>query len=287
MRIDGKGIAQHILAKLTGDVATLRDKGIIPTLSVILVGNDSASLSYIRQKEKACQTITATLALTTKPDSITREELAELIATCNINHSIHGVIVQRPVPTSVGDVKNTIAGVNPQKDVDGFVPNSKFDPPVARAVVKILEQCYKQKNKDAQSDVDSFVDWLKEQKIGIVGRGETAGKPIDNLLQKLNCTTSVIHSKTTSPYEILIKSDIIISCVGKESVITNKNIKKGVILLSVGIWRDSEGKLQGDYEEDEVRDIASFYTPTPGGVGPVNVACLMENLVNAAKKSYS
>ena len=122
------------------------------------------------------------------------------------------------------------------------------------------------------------------RKIVVIGRGETAGKPIAEALIKRGYDISVVHSQTPNPDEIIKTADIVISCVGRPHVVRRHNIKKETILISVGLSRDSEGKLHGDYEEDEIEDIASFYTPTPGGVGPVNVACLMANLVKAASK---
>jgi len=128
--------------------------------------------------------------------------------------------------------------------------------------------------------------WLKKQRIVVIGRGETGGRPIFDYLVKQGCSVSVVHSQTPEKEKLnrLTEANIIISCVGKKGIVQSSDIKKGVILLSVGIFRDSQGKPHGDYEEDEIKNIASFYTPTPGGVGPINVACLMENLVFSASK---
>ena len=151
------------------------------------------------------------------------------------------------------------------------------------AVEKILHHTYTSMKQLNNSTIEQYMLWLKEQSIVIIGRGETAGKPIAEYLIQQGCHVSIIHSQTTDKEKQhqILHADIIISCVGKERVITKKNIKQGATLISVGIWRDSEGKLHGDYEEDEIKDITSFYTPTPGGVGPVNVASLLENLVTA------
>ncbi len=130
----------------------------------------------------------------------------------------------------------------------------------------------------------TFVDWLRSQRVIIVGRGETAGKPIAAAFAAKHCATLVIHSQTPDPKKIMKSADILISCVGKERVVTRDAVKPGAVLLSVGLWRTPEGKVKGDYEEEEIKDIAGYYTPTPGGVGPVNIACLMQNLVRAAQK---
>lgn len=252
MKINGRAIAEGLLQKLTADVARLKISGITPTLAVIQIGDNPASLAYIKQKQIAAEKIGAKVIVSNTLLDVTR---------FNEDPYIHGLIVQRPVPIGAGEHT-----VTPKKDVDGFEENSPFDVPVAIAVYKILQSIK--------------ADFSK--KFVVIGRGETAGKPILHYLEKLHCTTSLIHSKTPNSKEIMKHADVIISCVGKERVVTRESIKSDAILISVGIWRDSEGKLRGDYNEEEILDIASFYTPTPGGVGPVNVACLMQNLVKAS-----
>lgn len=245
MRIDGKQIADQILESLAAEIKKLAQP---PTLAIIQIGDDPASAAYIRQKQKAAERIGIQIVIshTLSDVSIFNNEL-----------SIHGVIIQRPVPGN-----DPIPAMIRAKDVDGFLPNSPFTVPVALAVEKLLES--------------TKIDFTKKN-IVVIGRGETAGKPIHEYFT----TSTVIHSQTLNPEEILKNADIIISCVGKKRVIIKDSIKPGVILISVGIWRDTMGKLHGDYEESEILDIASFYTPTPGGVGPVNVACLMQNVVKA------
>jgi methylenetetrahydrofolate dehydrogenase (NADP+)/methenyltetrahydrofolate cyclohydrolase len=157
------------------------------------------------------------------------------------------------------------------KDVDGFLPNSPFNVPVALSVGEIL-----------QSVDPNFPQSAKDKKIVVIGRGETAGGPIYQYLVKVGLSPEVVHSKTTNPDEIIKNADIVISCVGKKDVITAANTKPGATLVSVGIWRDENGKLHGDYDVSAIASIAQHYTPTPGGVGPVNVACLMQNLIAAA-----
>ena len=269
MKIDGKGIASNILQTLADKVTFLKQKGIIPTLAVILVGDDPASLAYIKQKQKAADTIGATVVFSHQSSDIRPEKLQEIITIFNSDKNIHGVIIQRPVPLK--NIHPILHSVFLSKDVDGFLPNSPFAVPVALAVEEIL------KNAKCQMPNAKFV---------IIGRGETAGKPIADYLIKLGCAPTVIHSHTPNPKELMKTADIIISCVGKERIVTSDDIKKGAILISVGIWRDTEGKLYGDYDEKDIEHIASFYTPTPKGVGPVNVACLMQNLVIAANNSH-
>lgn len=301
MKIDGRAIANTILENLKTEVTKLKKRGVTPTLAVILVGDNPASLSYIKQKQKAAETIGAKLILDQKPFFLSLKDIKVLINKYNNDPTIHGLIVQRPLPKELGDTTDALSTISPQKDVDGFLPNSPYTPPVALAVLSILELIYHQQvesrnnitmkqfnnsmngeNKPATKD---FPEWLRSQCITVLGRGETAGKPIADSLSSLHCTTWIIHSKTPNPYDSMRKADIVVSCVGKERVVTKDTLKPGAMLIGVGLWRDSQEKLHGDYEEDEIRDVASYYTPTPGGVGPVNVACLMQNLVQAAQSS--
>lgn len=270
MLIDGKAIADTILTTLTKDVETLKDSGINPTLAVILVGDDPASLTYIKQKQKAADAIGANVVFSHLPaqagqsSDIRPEKLQEIITTFNSDKNIHGVIIQRPV--SLKNINPILHSVLLSKDVDGFLPNSPYNVPVALAVHEILKFIH--------------IDFHNKHVV-VIGRGETAGKPIATHFTKLGCNPTVIHSTTPNTKELMKSADIIVSCVGKERVVTSDDIKQGVILISVGIWRDSEGKLHGDYDETDIQNKASYYTPTPKGVGPVNVACLMQNLVKA------
>ena len=260
MRIDGKALADAILSDLTNQVTLLKQKGVTPTLAVILVGDNPESLSYIRQKQKATEKIGGRFIFERLPKTALFKEVAARVEMYNRDTSVHGLIVQRPLPAGLS------AAVHQKKDIDGFMPNSLFDVPVAMAVFTILNH---------------IGITIKNKKVVIVGRGETAGKPIAAAFAKQQCATSIITSKTSNPIEIMKTADIIISCVGKRGIITADAVKPGIILISVGLTRGEDGKLHGDYEENDIKDIASFYTPTPGGVGPLNIASLMQNLVKA------
>jgi len=286
MRLDGKALADEIMGDLTKSVETLKKHGVTPTLAVILVGSDPGSLSYIRQKQKAAERIGAKVIVEQFPETVTPEKLESAIAHYNNDSEVHGLIVQRPIPTFVGEVGDILNTVAPAKDVDGFIQHSPFEVPVAEAVIIILERIH-ENLKDAGLMTTEFKTWLNSQTIAIVGRGETAGKPVASTLAKYDCATSIIHSKTPNPASILKNSTIIISCVGKEHIINSKNIRPGVILLSIGLSRGKDGKMHGDYDEENIQHTASFFTPTPGGVGPVNIACLMKNLVDATVLSGS
>lgn len=281
-RIDGKEIAEVIIVKLKKRVVMLTASKINPTLVVILVGDNPASLSYIKQKQRAADRIGIKVILEQHEVKSPRSPklLRTLIKKYNSDSAVHGIIVQRPLPDEMGDQSAILNTINPAKDVDGFVPGSAFEVPVSTAVVKILQYA----KLDKFDQLDQFVQFLKSRKIVVIGRGETAGAPIARLLtNKYGCQPEVVHSRTPNPDEVINTADIVISCVGKARVLHTGNVKPGSILISVGIWRDNEGKLHGDYEEDEIAGLASAYTPTPGGVGPVNVACLMENVLLAAQ----
>lgn len=266
MRIDGTAIARRILEEL-------KKKSIAPTLAIIQVGDDPASTAYIRQKQNAAAAIGATLI----HDRVPAERLNRAIERYNNDASIHGIIVQRPLPTGI-----RAAAVLPEKDVDGLLPHSPYDAPVAAAVLTILRFAFSQRGEGGTPD--KFDQWMRRHTIAVIGRGETAGKPIANGLTNRGYKVTVVHSKTKNPEGIIRGADIVISCVGKPNIVRRKFLKPGVGLVGVGIWRDGAGKLHGDYEEEDIQDIASFYTPTPGGVGPVTVACLMQNLAKAAEK---
>lgn len=259
MRIDGKTIAEGILSDLTKQVKTL---GTTPTLAVILVGDNAESLAYIRQKQKATEKIGGRFIFEQLPAIALSKELSARVEMYNNDPSVHGLIVQRPFPAGLS------AAVRPNKDIDGFMPGSPYEVPIARAIFTLLK------------DVD-----IKNKNIVIVGRGETAGKPIAEAFAKKQCATSLITRKTPHPKEIMESADVIISCVGKKEIVPAAALKQGVFLISVGIWREEDGTLHGDYEEKDIKDIASYYTPTPGGVGPLNIACLMQNLVKAAQNT--
>ncbi|MDO8686623.1 MAG: bifunctional 5,10-methylenetetrahydrofolate dehydrogenase/5,10-methenyltetrahydrofolate cyclohydrolase [Candidatus Berkelbacteria bacterium] len=313
MKIDGKQIAQKILDDLKKQTEELKKKNITPHLAIILVGDDPASVAYVNQKKIKAEKIGAKTTIYNLESRIQNSELIELIEKLNSDKNIHGIIVQQPLPQQI-DTKKITQAVNPKKDVDGFNSASRFEMPITMAVLKILEEIYKTKSeaRSTKSETSSknqnlndknvsnlensnfeivssfdirysnFISWLKTNNIAIIGKGETGGKPIANTLQKTGIKPIVIDTKTLNPELSTKAADIIISAVGKANVLRPEMIKKGVVLISIGISRGESAKLTGDYDQSEVENIASFYTPTPGGVGPVNVAMLLKNLIIAA-----
>lgn len=298
MVIDGKKIASIIYDDLKKRALLLKQQGVTPHLIVILIGNDPASVAYVNQKKKWSEEIGILFSLVHYNQSIAKEELLQAIHHVNQDSSVHGIIIQRPIPQQI-DQDQLLQIIDPQKDVDGFHPTSPFEVPVAQAVWKILEEIYKetkgpQGTKDPNEEISPgtfgpfissgpFLEWLHSKNIVVVGKGETAGKPVIDFLKKQNLSTRIIDSKTENPELIMQSADILISAVGKPGIISANNLKQGAILIGVGITKDGEESLQGDYNEEEIKNIVSFYTPTPGGVGPVNVAYLLTNLIKAAE----
>ncbi len=280
MIIDGRGIAKHILTSLTFRVKSLQETyDIQPHLAVIRVGEDPAITSYINQKDKMAKEIGAIVSVYNFPIAVKEEALKECIAFLQEKGSVHGLILQLPVPKHI-DYEKLILDIHPDKDVDGFRPNSQFVIPVAQAALKVLEIPMIQ---ETLTTGDSFNEWLRSKKIVVMGKGKTGGQPITKLLKERGVDVQTVDSSTTHVTDFTKAADIIISAVGKPKILTSDMIKKGAILVGVGMSMNDDGKFVGDYDEVDIQDKAEWYTPIPGGVGPVNVACLMENLVIAAE----
>ncbi len=281
MRIDGTEIAEKIFEELKNRVGELKKRNIVPQLAVILVGANPASIAYVTLKQRKGEAIGAKATLIKYETDVTTEELVKKVKELNDDPTVHGILIQRPLPPQI-DVEKLELLTNPEKDVDGFHPDSPYTLPLPLAVVKILEEVHNLKKINV-----GFSDWLHSQNIIVLGKGLTGGGPIIKLLNKLGSTPTVIDSKTQNPNELMKNADIIIASVGRENMVKPENIKKGAILVGVGILRGEDGKLKGDYDPEKIKDIAGYYTPTPGGVGPVNVAMLMVNLLDAAQKQSS
>lgn len=317
MRLSGKDIAEKIYQTLQRRVLKLKEKQITPHLVVFLIGENPASVAYVNQKEKKGTEIGCKITVLRLPETITTEELEKKVKLLNDDPFVHAILIQRPVPTHI-DIDKLEMLTNPEKDIDGFHPDSPYAFPIPLAVIKILEEVYTITTKDgvagvgdpierlegvkpgsgqypakrlkpsdggnARQDPTEFEEWLQSKNIVIIGKGPTGGGPIIKYLKDLKLTPTIIDSRTENPKEILKQADIVISAVGRENTIKSEDLKQGAILIGVGILRGEDGKLHGDYDEQDVDKIASYYTPTPGGVGPVNVAMLMSNLLTATEK---
>lgn len=281
MLLDGRTVANYILAQLIVRVDALAEEGIMPHLAVIQVGENPETTSYVAQKEKKAKEIGAIVSVYKHPENISQEKLQETIDFLQKNTDIHGIILQLPIPKNLNELE-LINSIDPNKDVDGFTSNSPFIVPIAQAIMKLLEVPMM---KETATTGDSFNEWLLSKNIVVMGKGSTGGKPIIDELEERGADVHVVDSQTPNPASITQSADIIITAVGKPEVLTKDMIKKDAILLNVGMSRGMSGKFVGDYNEEDIKDIAGWYTPTPGGVGPVNVACLLENLVTAAENS--
>jgi methylenetetrahydrofolate dehydrogenase (NADP+)/methenyltetrahydrofolate cyclohydrolase len=289
VKVNGTEIAAKLYEDLKNRVDKLKKKKVVPHLVVFLIGENPASVAYVTLKQKKGEEIGAKVTILRYDTSITTKDLAEKVKLLNDDPFVHGILIQRPLPDQI-DIDQLELLTNPEKDIDGFHPESPYVLPLPLAVVKILEEIYN--TKKAEKDVNTktqatFLAWLNSKNIVVIGKGPTGGGPVLEYLISLNVIPHIIDSKTINPDALMKAADIIISCVGKPNVIRHDQLKKGVILISVGIFRNEDNKLSGDYDAAEIEDVASYYTPTPGGVGPVNVAMLMENLVTAAEKQTS
>lgn len=309
MKISGKDIANSLYQSLTKRVEKLKNRHITPHLAVILIGNDPASESYVFMKKKRGEEIGCTVDIITYPESVSEREVINRIKELNRKSDIHGIIVQRPIPGHI--LQDAIdEAVIPEKDVDGFNPESEFQEPIALAVEEILKDVFVKeqqiggegqnssptsgtnisRNISEYASVDEFIEkeypiWLSTKKVTILGKGKTGGTPIIKYFQNLGIKPEIIDSKTPHPDAITKESDIIVATVGKRNVLRANAIKKGAILIAIGMHKEEDGKLHADYEEEEIDQVAGFYTPVPGGVGPVNVAMLLSNLINSAENT--
>jgi methylenetetrahydrofolate dehydrogenase (NADP+) / methenyltetrahydrofolate cyclohydrolase len=279
MKINGKEIAEKILQDLKTKVEKLKEKNIAPHLAIIIVGDNPASVSYVNQKRIKAGKIGAKTTITNLPNNISESEIVRKIKEFNYDNSIHGIIVQQPLPQNI-NTKTITQIIDPKKDVDGFNVNSRFEMPIAMAILNILKEI-----RASTPGVElQAEEWLRNKKIVVFGKGETGGKPIIEALKKIGIQPAIVDSKTVNPEDITKDADIIISAVGKTNTVNPEMIKRNVILIGVG-QRKEDGKIIGDYDEEKIKDIASFYTPTPGGVGPIDVAMLLKNLVIATENS--
>jgi len=276
--IDGKLISHQIKDELKEKTAHLKEKGVEVTLAVILVGEDPASMVYVRNKKRACEYIGYKSLSYELPASTTQEELLKLIDELNNKDDVDGILVQMPLPGHINE-KAVINAISPSKDVDGFHPmnvgalcigESGFVSCTPAGVIQLLKRGCEGKIQIAGKE------------CVIVGRSNIVGKPMSLLMLRENATVTVAHSKTENLEEVCKRADILIAAVGKAGMITKKYVKEGAVVIDVGINRNSEGKLCGDVDFAEVKEIAGAITPVPGGVGPMTIAMLMNNCYEAA-----
>ena len=283
MFIDGKKIANNLLAILKKERKTVKKR---VGLSVFLIGNAADQLSFVKIKSemaKALKIDFKLIHLTKTPNFI---DFANLLKKEVANKDVTGIIIQQPLPAQLST--DSIYDYIPLlKEIEGHRKKTEFIFPLGLAVMTIIKYIYDGKRKqdiifvDLKRDRILFKNILKSKKVVIVGRGITGGKPIGNTLGNLNVNYISINSTTADPESYFKTADLIITATGKK-VIEPEMLKPGVVLINTGV-RKENGKLKGDYEEKDIKDIASFYTPTPGGSGPIDVVYLYKNLIDAAK----
>lgn len=277
--IDGKALATQMQDKLASKVQQMKDDyGIVPGLAVILVGDNPASQVYVRNKERSA--LKAGFKSETKrvPSSISEEELIALIEDYNQDDSIHGILVQLPLPEHIND-KKVIMAIDPHKDVDGFHPINTGHLWSGRPIMVpctpagIMEML-------AAYDID-----LEGKHAVIIGRSNIVGKPMAQLLLAKNATVTLTHSRTQNLSDVAKSADVLIVAIGQGHFVTKDFVKEGAVVIDVGMNRDSDGKLIGDVAFDEVKDVSSYITPVPGGVGPMTITMLLEQTYQAALRS--
>jgi methylenetetrahydrofolate dehydrogenase (NADP+)/methenyltetrahydrofolate cyclohydrolase len=274
--IDGNKIAQDIRDEVRKSAISLKEqKGIIPGLAVVLVGDDPASQIYVGRKVKACAELGFLSREYKLPADTSEIRLLEIIAELNKDQLIHGILVQLPLPKNISTDK-IIAAIDPHKDVDGFHPYN-----VGGLVIgsPVFVSCTPQGIMEliARTGID-----LKGKEAVVVGRSNIVGKPMALLLLAQHATVTICHSRTRDLTAVTRRADILIAAVGKANMIKADMVKDGVIVIDVGMNRLENGKLAGDVDFDEVAPKASYITPVPGGVGPMTIAMLMKNTLNAA-----
>ncbi|KOP83391.1 bifunctional methylenetetrahydrofolate dehydrogenase/methenyltetrahydrofolate cyclohydrolase FolD [Cytobacillus solani] len=274
--IDGKEIARQKKTLIAEEVEKLKKDGIVPGLAVILVGNNPASKTYVTNKERTCRELGMHSVLIELPESVSEEALLNQVAELNEDSSIHGILVQMPLPDHINE-KKVIEAISPEKDVDGFHPvnvgrmmtgQDSFLPCTPYGVMEML---------------DYIGADIAGKHVVVVGRSNIVGKPAGQLFLNKNATVTYCHSKTPDLKAFTTQADILVAAVGKVNIITKDHVKEGAIVIDVGMNRNSEGKLCGDVDFSNVKEIASYITPVPGGVGPMTITMLMFNTLKAAK----
>lgn len=274
--INGKELAKKVRKELKEEVKELKEKGINPKLAVIMVGNDPGSTVYVRNKSKACEKTGIEFEEFLFDDQTSEDKLLEVINKLNFDDSIHGILLQSPVPKHI-NINKAFRTISPNKDVDGFNPvnvgnltigEDAFISCTPYGIVKMLEEY------NIETEGKNTV---------ILGRSNIVGKPMIQCMLNKNSTVTVCHSKTKNIKEIVKNGDIVIAAIGKPKFVTADMIKDGAVVIDVGINRLEDGSILGDVDYENVAKKASFITPVPGGVGPMTIAMLLNNVVKAAK----
>ena len=274
--IDGKKLAKTTRENLRLEVEELKENGINPKLAVIMVGNNSASQIYVRNKSRACDEVGIEFEEYLLPATTEQSELLNLIDKLNKQEDINGILLQSPIPDGL-DINEAFRKISPEKDVDGFHPvnvgklvlgQDTFVSCTPYGIMRMFEAY----------NID-----LEGKNAVVIGRSNIVGKPMSHCLLNKNATVTICHSRTKNLDEITKRADILVAAIGKAEFVKADMVKEGAVVIDVGINRTEEGKLKGDVDFENVSKKASYITPVPGGVGPMTIAMLMNNVVKAAK----
>ncbi|MFD0586807.1 bifunctional methylenetetrahydrofolate dehydrogenase/methenyltetrahydrofolate cyclohydrolase FolD [Paenibacillus sp. GCM10027627] len=277
--IDGKNTANQMRLEMINETAALKERGIVPGLAVVLVGEDPASKVYVGSKEKTCQQLGIYSEVYRLEESTSEADLLALIQRLNEEPAINGILVQLPLPKHINE-KAVIDAISVKKDVDGFHPVSVGNlaigddsllPCTPAGVIELI------KRSGAE---------IAGKHAVVIGRSNIVGKPVAMLLLREHATVTICHSRTTNMEEIAKQADILVVAIGKPKAIDSKYVKPGAIVIDVGVNRLPDGKLAGDVDYDDCLETASSITPVPGGVGPMTITMLMKNTITAAKRAH-
>ena len=278
--LDGKYISSEIVQTLKAEIQKYIQEGKrVPRIDILLVGDDYASQMYVNMKEKKALDLGILVNIHTFDKEISQAQLIKLIKELNNENEVDGIMVQLPMPEHINE-SEVLESILPSKDVDGLTStnlgklfkndSSAIAPATAKGVIKLLD------NYDVQ---------IEGKRAVVIGRGDISGLPIAAMLQNRNATVTICHSHTQELKEICMRGDILVSSIGRPEYIDEQYVKKGSIVIDVGTNRNSEGKLVGDVDFNSVKDIAGYITPVPGGVGPMTIACLFDNLIEMYKRN--
>ena len=275
--IDGKELAKNIRQELKKENDKLKEKGINAKLAVILVGDDNASKVYIKNKSKACNDVGIEFEEILLDSSTTMDKLLNVIENLNLREDINGILLQSPIPKEL-NIQEAFEKIDYRKDVDGFNPinvgklmigQDGFIPCTPYGIVRMLEE---------------YNIPVEGKNAVVIGRSNIVGKPLSQCLLNKNATVTVCHSRTRDIQNVTKNADILISAVGKINMVTEDMVKDGAVVIDVGMNRKENGKLAGDVDFENVKEKTSYITPVPGGVGPMTIAMLMNNVIKATKQ---
>lgn len=278
--IDGKALAAKMQAELKVKVDKLKEAGSVPGLAVILVGEDPASQIYVRNKACQATAIGLNSSVVRLPETVSEKELLELIEQYNQSEQWHGILVQLPLPKHISEEKVLLA-IDPEKDVDGFHPMNMGrlwagNPLMIPSTPAGIMEMFREYNVE-----------LSGKRAVVIGRSNIVGKPMAQLLMMADATVTIAHSRTKNLRELTKEADILVVAIGRDRMIKADDVKDGAVVIDVGMNRDEDGKLHGDVDFDEVKEVASLITPVPGGVGPMTITMLMEQTVRAATRKMN